>query len=83
MIKYLVVTDNLRESIATASNNLLDNVTQVVNQEIQRLASLSDGAKLLWSVNLYLNNKISAYKSIHGANDLSHQVGHIADQAQQ
>jgi hypothetical protein len=51
-VNYLEVTDNLLESIAAGADNLLDDVAEIVNQEIQRLAVLGDGTKLGMSASL-------------------------------
>jgi hypothetical protein len=42
----LEVADNLRQSITPSSYDFLNDVSEVINQEVQRLAALSDGSKL-------------------------------------
>jgi hypothetical protein len=51
-LNYLEVADNLLESIAACANNLLDDVAEIVNQEVQRLAVLGDGTELGLSASL-------------------------------
>jgi hypothetical protein len=68
-IAHLVVSDNRLKSIATSSDDFLNNVSEVVNQEVQCLSVLSDRAEL-W-----------AYKSVHCANNLAYQIRNVSDQA--
>jgi hypothetical protein len=43
---YVEVADNLREGVSGAAGNFLDNVSKVVNEEVQRLSVLGNGSKL-------------------------------------
>lgn len=65
LITHLVVTDNLRKSIPAASNYLLDDVAQVVDQEVECLATLSNGAKLEPSASPSLLTGIPEYLPDH------------------
>jgi hypothetical protein len=64
-LSYLEVTDNLLESIAAGADNLLDDVAEIVNQEVQRLAVLSDGTKLGMSASLSKFSKLIDYSPVH------------------
>jgi hypothetical protein len=64
-LNYLEVTHDLLESIAAGPNNLLDDVAEIVNQEVQRLAVLSDGTKLGMSASLSKFSKLIDYSPVH------------------
>lgn len=43
---YLVVSDNLGNSICTCSDDILDNVTQIIDEEAEGFSVLCNGSEL-------------------------------------
>lgn len=80
---YLEVSDNLLEGVSAASYDLLDDVTEVVDQEVERLSVLRDRSEL-YAVSCFLTSSHSdTYKAINCTDHFPDQVGDVSDQADQ
>jgi hypothetical protein len=79
---YVEVADNLREGVSGAAGDFLDNVSKVVNEEVQRLSVLGNGSKLHMISKLFCAARTYTYKSVYRANDVADQISHVSNQAQ-
>lgn len=80
---YLEVSDNLLEGVSATSYDFLDDVSKVVDQEVERLSVLRNRSKL-YAVSYVLTlSHSNTYKAVNCTDHFSDQVGDVSDQTDQ